>query len=232
VTKDSQAHYLVESDPAFTNYKRWLSTDYMLKAMGTDPALALKRLGDGYYEQRLVQDQIAQLTGKRFLDGYANDEKQYQELMNSGLSFAKLYGLKPGVALTAAQIAQLTSDIVWIEEKQVTLADGSITTAWVPQVYVRARTGDLRGDGALMSAERVDLQVKGGVINSATIAGRDIVKISADHINQLGGRIESNLVNLKTTNDLNNEGGVIVAHKAASLDVGGDFNHRSTTQKT
>ncbi len=28
-----------------------------------------KRLGDGFYEQKLINDQIAQLTGKKFLDG-------------------------------------------------------------------------------------------------------------------------------------------------------------------
>ena len=34
--------------------------------MNIDPAMKQKRLSDGYYEQRLVQDQIAQLTGHRF----------------------------------------------------------------------------------------------------------------------------------------------------------------------
>jgi len=37
--------------------------------------------------------------------------------MNNGVSFAKLYGLRSGIALTAAQTAQLTSDIVWSVEK-------------------------------------------------------------------------------------------------------------------
>lgn len=229
---DTKAQYFVESDPNFTNYKQWLSTDYMLKSIGLDPKLQQKRLGDGYYEQRLVQDQIAQLTGRRFLKGYANDEEQFKALMNNGLSFAKNYNLTPGIALTAAQIAQLTSDIVWIEAKQVQLADGTSATAWVPQVYVRARSGDLKGDGSLISAEQVDIQVKGGVVNGATIAGREIVKISADHIDQMGGRIESNLLDLQTRKDFNNQGGTIVANQAARLDIGGDFNHNTTTVKT
>jgi filamentous hemagglutinin len=50
-TKDSQAKFLVETDPAFSNYKNWLSSDYMLDAMELDPATKQKRLGDGYYEQ-------------------------------------------------------------------------------------------------------------------------------------------------------------------------------------
>ena len=65
----------------------------------------------------MVQDQIANLTGYRFLEGYASDEEQYKALMNNGVTFAKQYGLRPGIALSAAQIAQLTSDIVWLVEK-------------------------------------------------------------------------------------------------------------------
>jgi filamentous hemagglutinin len=77
---------------------------------------------------KAIQDQIAQLTGQRFLQGYGNDEEQYKSLMNNALSFAKLYNLRPGIALTA-QIAQLTTDIVWLEEKTVKLADGTTTKA-------------------------------------------------------------------------------------------------------
>ncbi len=43
---------LVETDPAFTQYKQWLSSDYMLDALKLDPALMQKRLGDGFYEQQ------------------------------------------------------------------------------------------------------------------------------------------------------------------------------------
>lgn len=226
--KDSQANYLVETDPAFANYKNWLSSDYMLNALGLDPAMQQKRMGDGYYEQRLVQDQVAQLTGFRFLEGYGSDEEQYKALMNNGLTFAKLYSLRPGVALTDAQIAQLTTDIVWLEEKNVKLSDGTITKALVPQVYVRARAGDLRGDGSLISANQVNIKMSGDVLNSATIAGREAVQISANNINNFNGRIEGNQLALQTKNNLNNIGGTIAAKESARLDVGGNFNHLST----
>ncbi|KAF5270826.1 hypothetical protein FQR65_LT17791 [Abscondita terminalis] len=203
---ESQSKYLVETDPAFINYKQWLSSDYMLDAMDIDPALKQKRLGDGYYEQRLVQDQIAQLTGFRFLQGYANDEAQYKALMNNGLTFAKNYNLRPGIALTAAQIAQLTTDIVWLEEKTIKLADGTTTKALVPQVYVKARASDLKGDGTLVSANQVRLNVQGDVLNSATIA--DVKHYKSQQIasiNSVGGCRRTD-VELNTTKDLNNIG--------------------------
>ncbi|MEN5171141.1 hemagglutinin repeat-containing protein [Acinetobacter higginsii] len=227
-TKDSQAGFLVETDPAFSNYKKWLSSDHMLNALGLDPAKQQKRLGDGYYEQRLVQDQIAQLTGRRFLSGYGNDEEQYKALMNNGLTFAKQFNLTPGIALTSAQIAQLTSDIVWLEEKTILLPDGSTTKALVPQVYVKSQVGDLKGDGTLIAADQVQLDMQGDVLNSATIAGREALKINANSINQLNGRLEANRIGISTKQDLNNIGSQIVAKDALSMEIGGNFNHSST----
>lgn len=229
VNKDSSAHYLIETDPAFANYKNWLSSDYMLSALGLDPSMQQKRLGDGYYEQRMVQDQVAQLTGFRFLEGYGSDEEQYKALMNNGLSFAQAYGLRPGIALTAAQIAQLTSDIVWLEEKEVTLPNGSKQKALVPQVYVKARVGDLKGDGTLISAETVNIKIQGDVLNSAVIAGRNAVVLNAENVDLLNGRIQANQAAVTTAKDLNIAGGQIIADQAIQLDVGRNFNLNTTT---
>lgn len=104
--------YLIETDPAFANYRRWLGSDYMLSALQTEPTYIHKRLGDGYYEQRLVNEQIATLTGYRYLDGYQNDEEQFKALMNAGITFAQAHQLRIGVSLSEEQVAQLTSDIV------------------------------------------------------------------------------------------------------------------------
>ncbi|WP_407503435.1 hemagglutinin repeat-containing protein [Acinetobacter baumannii] len=227
---DSKAGYLVETDPSFTNYNQWLSSDYMLNALGLDPALQQKRLGDGFYEQRMVQDQIANLTGYRFLEGYASDEEQYKALMNNGVTFAKQYGLRPGIALSAAQIAQLTSDIVWLVEKDVTLQDGTKTKALIPQVYVKARVGDLKGDGTLLTGNSVNFKLNGDLLNGSTIAGREAVQITADNINNLKGRIQGNIVDITTQKDLNNIGGQISAKDAMAVKVGGNLKIETTTR--
>jgi filamentous hemagglutinin len=189
-------------------------------------------MGDGFYEQRLVQDQVAQLTGFRFLEGYGSDEEQYKALMNNGLSFAKQYGLRVGIALSEAQIAQLTSDIVWLEEKTVKLADGSTAKTLVPQVYVKARVGDLKGDGTLISANSIDLKVQGNVFNSGTIAGRQAVVLNANNVELMNGRIQANQVGITTKKDLNIVGGQIQAEKTVDLNVGGNFNLSSSIQNS
>ncbi|QNW95819.1 hemagglutinin repeat-containing protein [Acinetobacter seifertii] len=229
---DSRANYVVETDPAFSNYRNWLSSDYMLNALGLDPALQQKRLGDGYYEQRMVQDQVAQLTGYRFLQGYGSDEEQYKALMNNGLSYAKQYNLRPGIALTPEQMAQLSSDIVWLVEKETTLPDGTKTKALVPQVYVKARVGDLKGDGTLISADSIQLNLSKDLTNAGTIAGRQVVQINSQNLNNLAGNIRGRVVNLGTEKDLNNIGGMIQADQAMNLQVKGNLNIQSTTQSS
>ncbi|XEA95358.1 hypothetical protein AB3X09_22080 [Xanthomonas tesorieronis] len=57
--------YLIETDPRFVDYDNFISSDYLLDKLGVDPEGDMKRLGDGFYEQRLVLDQITQLTGRR-----------------------------------------------------------------------------------------------------------------------------------------------------------------------
>ena len=136
-----------------------------------------KRLGDGFYEQKLIREQINQLTGRRFLSGYANDQAQYQALMNSGVTSAKAFNLTPGVSLSASQIAQLTSDIVWLVEQTIILpaqydSTGKLikaattTKALVPHVYVAVKAGDLNANGALISADSINLNISSDLTNS------------------------------------------------------------------
>jgi filamentous hemagglutinin len=221
--------YLIETDPRFTNRRQWLSSDYMLNSLGQDPNNILKRLGDGFYEQKLIREQVAQLTGYRFLEGYSKDEDQYTALMNAGVTFAKEYGLRPGIALTPAQMAQLTSDIVWLVEQTVTLPDGTTQQVLAPQVYVRVQPGDITGSGSVLSADRMMIKGKGDLTNSGTIAGRTLVSINADNINNLGGRIAGGSVALDATNDINNIGGTITAANSVSLKAGHDINIETTT---
>ncbi|MGJ7495942.1 hemagglutinin repeat-containing protein [Variovorax sp. RT4R15] len=229
-TNAGNSHYLIETDPRFANYRKWLSSDYLLNNLGLDPNNTLKRLGDGFYEQQLINQQIAQLTGYRYVDGYDNDQDQYTALMNNGATFARQYGLTVGIALTAAQMAQLTSDIVWLVEQTVTLPDGSTQRVLVPQVYVRVRPGDIDGSGALLSADATVIKSSGDLVNTGTIAGRSLVSINADNVNNLsGGRIAGGSIGINAKNDINNIGASITAADAAVLTAGRDINIRTTT---
>ena len=223
------SNYLVETDPRFANYRQWLGSDYLLNALSIDPASVQKRLGDGFYEQRLVREQVAQLSGQRFLGDYRSDDEQYRALLESGVTYAKQWGLRPGIALTAVQMAQLTSDIVWLVEQEVTLPDGSTTRALVPQVYVRVQAGDINGNGSLIAGRDVSIKLTGDLTNSGTIAGRQVVNLVAENIHNLGGRISGNAVSVQARQDLNNIGATISAQSSLSVSAGRDLNLQSTT---
>ena len=223
-TQPNHPDYLVETDPAFTNYRQWLGGDYLLAAF--DPTNKHKRLGDGYYEQKLVNEQIARLTGYRRLDGYNNDEDQLKALMDAGITFARSQQLVPGVALSAAQVAQLTSDIVWLENQTITLKDGSQQTVLVPKVYVVARKGDLNSTGSLISADVLQLNAD-EIRNGGTIAGRKVVDLRAQNI-QHSGEIHGEKVWLDAQNQINLQGGDITTGKLLSLSAD-QINVSSTT---
>ena len=221
--------WLVETDPQFTDYRRWLGSDYMLKQLQLDPNYLHKRLGDGYYEQKLVNEQIHQLTGYRRLDGYSSDEEQFKALMDNGLTVAKTFGLTPGIALSAEQVARLTSDIVWMENQTVTLSDGSTQTVLAPKVYALARKGDLNTSGGLISAEQVLLKLQNGnLTNSGTIAGRQAVLIQARNINS-NGNIQADQIGLKAEKSINVDGGQVQAGRLLTAQAQ-NINLNGTTQ--
>lgn len=224
------SNYLIETDARFTSYRKWLSSDYMLERLQFDPAQTQQRLGDGFYEQKLIREQIAQLTGRRFLDGFANDEAQYRALIDNAVTLASDWNLVPGVALSAEQMAQLTSDIVWLVERNVTLANGESRKVLVPQVYVRVQEGDINGNGALIAGQQLKLDLSGDLINSGSLGGRSVVALTAQNIDNLGGRIQGNNVALQTRDNLNNLGGLIGATDSLAIDAGQDINSRSLSR--
>lgn len=226
------ASYLIETDPRFANYRTWLSSDYMLGQLGMDPTRMQKRLGDGFYEQRLVREQVAQLTGRRFLDGHANDEAQYRALLEAGVTTAQAWNLVPGIALSAEQVAALTSDIVWLVSTDVTLPNGTTQSVLTPQVYVRVQPGDLNGSGSLLSGATVNLRLTGDAVNSGSVAGRDLVSLSAANLHNLGGRISGRDVALAAQQDINNTGGSITAVDSLVATAGRDINVVTTTRSS
>ena len=222
-----RAGWLIETDPAFTDYRSWLGSDYMLRGLGQDPDYTHKRLGDGYYEQRLINEQIAKLTGYRRLDGYQNDEQQFKALMDAGITFARSQNLVPGIALSAEQVARLTSDIVWLERQSVSLPDGSTQTLLVPKVYVVARKGDVNTAGALISAEQISLTGLERMLNNGTVAGRRVVDLGAKNIDN-DGQIRGGGVRLRAAQDINLTGGSVIAENILQLQAE-NIRLRSTT---
>jgi len=203
--------YLVATDSRFTDYGKFISSDYMLGALGLDPQRTQKRLGDGFYEEKLVRDQVTALTGKTFLAGYTDQMAEYKALMNNGVTYARTFSLTPGVGLTDEQMRQLTTDMVWMVAQDVTLPDGTTQSVLVPKVYLAQGSGvDLNATGALVAGNAVSINATGNVNNSGSIVGDVATQVlGTDIVNRgaMGGTTGTTLV--QATRDVRNLGGRI-----------------------
>ncbi|CAN0628102.1 tRNA nuclease CdiA-2 [Burkholderia multivorans] len=180
------APYLIETNPAFTNQKQWLSSDYYFQQMGMNPGLIQMRLGDGFYEQKLVQNQILSLTGKSVLTNYASTQDEFQALMTSGAQLAKSLALAPGAGLSAEQVAHLTSNVVIMQTQVV---DGQ--SVLVPVVYLANASQENMANGPVVAATNIDLQNAQAVTNSGTIKAADGFALSARSIDSAFGTLQS-----------------------------------------
>jgi filamentous hemagglutinin len=193
------AQYLIVTNPAFANLQQWLSSDYYFQQMGVNPSQIQERLGDGFYEQQLVQNQIMSLTGKAVLTNYASTQAEFQALMTSGAALAQSLNLVPGMALSAAQVAQLTSNVV-IMQTQVVGGQSVL----VPVVYLAQASQQNMGNGPLIAANNINLTNTQGFNNSGTVSATNGLAVSGQSINNQGGALQSGgLMALNTTGDVN-----------------------------
>ncbi len=221
--------YLVATDARFTQYGKFISSDYVLDALGLDPQKTQKRLGDGFYETQLVRDQIAALTGRTLLGGDADYLAQYTALLGNGVAYGKQFDLSVGVGLSDVQMQQLTTDLVWLVSQDVTLPDGSVQSVLVPKVYLaQASTVDLASTGALVGGGSVKLAATGDVQNSGRIVSDTATTVLGDAIVNFGSVGSRGTTALTSLGDIRNTGGHIDGQDVA-LRAGRDLINESTT---
>ena len=213
LNNDPSAKYLIETNKKYADYHEFLSSDYLLERVKADPEKVSKRLGDGYFEQKFVIEQIAKLTGRPYLGDYGSDMEQFAALMEAGAVAAEELNLEIGVALTAEQMASLTTDIVWLVEEEV---NGQ--KVLVPEVFLASvRAADLTNDGALIVGGDVAIYSKENIENIGTIKADGTVELKGENINNLGGRITGESVKLDADKNITNKGGSIRARVDAIL---------------
>ncbi|VWC79076.1 filamentous hemagglutinin [Burkholderia contaminans] len=196
-TTAPNASYVIETNPAFTNQKNFISSDYFFGQLGVDLTHIPKRLGDGFYEQQLVRNEVTALTGKAVLGPYADLQTMYQSLMAAGADLSKSLDLPIGASLSADQVSKLTSNVVMMETRVV---DGQ--SVLVPVVYL-AKASQQNIDGPLISATNIDFQNAQSFTNSGTIKADNTLAIQGKQIDNAFGALQSGgLMSLKTENNI------------------------------
>ncbi|WYX52471.1 S-layer family protein [Achromobacter xylosoxidans] len=231
VVASPDAPALVVTDRQFTGSRSAVSSDMLLRRLNQDPGLTLKRLGDGFYEQRQVAEQIMLATGSRFVGDYADNESQYKALLAAGADFAGRFDLTLGTALTEDQMRRLTGDIVWLVETTVTLPDGSRQKVLAPQVYLAVKPGDLRGDGTLIAGRDTHIDVAGDLTNSGTLGARRALVVNAGDVRNAVGAMQAGSIDLNARNDIHDLAGLLKSG-AIALKAGRDITLSASTRSS
>ncbi|WP_235399591.1 filamentous hemagglutinin N-terminal domain-containing protein [Pseudomonas ogarae] len=219
--------YLIETNPVLTELKPFMSSDYLLRNLGYDPDTSAKRLGDGLFEQRLIQQAVVARTGQRFIDGQTSDEAMFKYLMNNAIASKDALNLSVGVTLTAQQVAALTHDIVWLEEHEV---NGE--KVLVPVLYMAQANNRLAPNGALIAGQNVTLIAGKDLENAGTLRATKNLSASAGENLTNSGLIEAgNRLDLLAGNTIVNKSGGIIAGRDISMNaiVGDIINERTLT---
>ncbi|WP_210694938.1 hemagglutinin repeat-containing protein [Pseudomonas protegens] len=219
--------YLIETNPVLTDLKQFMSSDYLLSSLGYNPDDSAKRLGDGFYEQKLIQQAVQARTGQRFIDGQNSDEQLFKYLMDNAIQSRQQLNLSVGVTLTSEQVAALTHDIVWLESHEV---NGE--QVLVPVLYLAQAKNRLAPNGVLIAGNDVNLIAGQDLNNVGTLRATNNLSAQAGQNLINSGLVESgNRLDLLAGNDLVNKAGGIVAGRDVSLAAtwGDVINERTLT---
>ncbi|AIG04098.1 hemagglutinin [Pseudomonas fluorescens] len=223
---DNSHKYLIETNPALTDLKQFMSSDYLLGKLGYNPDDSWKRLGDGLYEQRLIREAVVARTGQRYIDGITSDDALFRYLMDNAISYKDSLNLQLGVSLTAEQVAALTHDIVWMEEAEV---NGQ--KVLTPVLYLAQANNRLAPNGALIQGQDVSLITGGDLHNSGTLRAKNNLDLVGGNIDNSGLMQAGNRLDMLATDSIrNSRGGIVTGRDISATALTGDIiNERTVT---
>ena len=230
ISPDSK--YVMETRLKYIDQNSFYGSDYFLKRIGYEEKWnRVKRLGDAYYENELIERSITEKLGTRFLNG---KEISAKDLMDNAVSVAKENGLTVGQPLTKEQIAKLDRDIVWYEYQNV---DGIQVLA--PKVYLSQNTlKNLNTDTRSRITGLENTYVRtGNLENAGLIGGYGNTYVEAKEVNNrtLGNQlaeIRGNNTTIIAQNNISNMGARISGNENLNLvAIDGDIVNKSTVEK-
>lgn len=206
LSPDPKGKYLIETNPLLTNMGNFLGSDYFMSSVGFNPEADVKFLGDAFYDSRIISQAIFEQTGQQYLNASVGSQlDQMQQLMDAAAAQKVSLNLTAGIALSSAQIANLSQNILWYEEIEV---HGQRVLA--PKLYLAQATIDNLSSGAQIAGSNVSIDT-GDLANSGHLSADSSLSVnSANSITNIGGTIASNSdVSLTAEKDIINVSGDI-----------------------
>ncbi|MCZ3376270.1 hemagglutinin repeat-containing protein [Rhizobium sp. AG207R] len=221
--------FLFETRAAFLDISKFYGSSYFIDRVGYTPETKVPFLGDAYFDNQLVDEQMRQLVGDglgagSFIPGN-NATDQMKTLLDNGVAYAEANGLALGQALTPEQAASLTQSMVIY---QTQIVDGA--QVLVPVVYLSAADkAKVNAGGAVIAGNSVSIDA-GSVSNSGAIAAADGMTINATEIKANSGTfLAGGNMNLNATNGITlaaqtmTLGGQNVVNTNAGVSAGGNL---------
>lgn len=187
---DDTHHYLIETNPQLTIFNSFISSSYMLDMLNYDPEEQIRFFGDGLVESRLLRNAIFEQTGSRYIySDVANEADQYRRLMDNAVAAQEELKLSVGMTLTKDQVAALTHDIVWMEEKEVMGEKVLVPVLYLTQASLD--NIDLKGS-IIRSGGDMNIMAGYGITNTGQIRSGSTMNIVSDtSITNIGGTLHA-----------------------------------------
>ncbi|MFS8048050.1 hemagglutinin repeat-containing protein [Rhizobium sp. BR 314] len=204
--------FLFETRAAFLDVSKFYGSAYFIDRIGYTPETKVPFLGDAYFDNQLIDEQMRQLVGNglgagSFVPG-DNATDQMKALLDNGVAYAEAHGLGLGQPLTPQQAASLTQSMVIY---QTEIVDGA--PVLVPVVYLSAADRAKTTSAAMIAGNTVSIDA-GSVDNSGAIAAADGMTVNANSIKANGGAFLAG-----GNMNLNAENGITLA--AQTMNIGG-----------
>ncbi|WP_409996201.1 hemagglutinin repeat-containing protein [Rhizobium leguminosarum] len=230
--------FLFETRAAYLDVGKFYGSGYFMDKIGYQPDTTIPFLGDAYFENQLIEEQIQQLAGQglgpgSFIPG-SDATEQVKTLLDNGVKYANDNHLQVGQALTPEAVAALTKPVVLYQKQVVNGIE-----VWAPVVYLPSTaTAQLTASGALMSGASV--AVAGGEVkNSGAMVASNDLSVSGSSISSNGGTFKAgNDVSLSSSGALTltaqsmDLGGQAMVNPNAAVTAGGDVTLAAATDLT
>ncbi|MDM9645788.1 hemagglutinin repeat-containing protein [Rhizobium sp. S163] len=220
--------FLYETRAAYLDLGTFYGSGYFATKIGYEPDRQIPFLGDAYFENQFIDQQLRQLAGQglgshSFLPG-SDAVEQVKQLLDQGVAFANSHQLAMGQVLSPEQVAALTEPLVWYEKKVVNGIEVLVPVVYIPTTEL----AKLTTSGALIAADSVTIDGN-AVSNSGAMVAKNDLSVSGASIAANGGSfVAGGNVTLASSGSLTlsaqsvDLGGQTMVVPAASVQAGGD----------
>ncbi len=172
--------FLYETRAAFLDVSKFYGSSYFLGRIGYQPDRQIQFLGDAYFENQYIEQQIRLATGSGFTG--QDSITQIKQLLDNGAAYLGSQQRPLGQPLTAEEIASLTESVVVYEWQTV-----NGTTVLAPVLHLAANDRErLNSAGALIAGNQVTIDT-GLLATSGMIASTGDLSVFGSSIAAIGG---------------------------------------------